>query len=269
MTTEPLVQGSGTFGAIACPPALLSRFKAHQAQRIALYHYGPDRLCQWYPCDQDVNSSPFQIAYVRNYDNNMDRHFGQSEHSYSHWLWLSIKPGVYKLWTLCKDHPGAAVPAARNEAPLRLVSWLSFRLSAQCQQFIIQEAMDAICSPRHDADFVAMGQQAFPSSVKLTSCDDLRNLLLTKVSLAGMVDPPASVRELFETFLRQLTLPRLIHFFDLVLPQLVPRWEASAGQARSRLECHILRLREDAWQHGPTVPVSRRHLSHSSALGRE
>ena len=95
---------------------------------------------------------------------------------------------------------------------------------------------------------MVLGQQAFPSA-HLTDADSLRlrDLLLSEISLAGMASPPAAVRELLETFLRQLTLPRLIHFFDLVLPQLVPRWEASAGQARSRLECHILRLCEDAW----------------------
>ena len=161
-------------------------------------------------------------------------------------------PGMHKLWALCRDHPGAAVPAARDEAPLRLVSWLSFRLSIQCQRFI-QAAMDTICS-KHVKDLVVLGQHAFPSA-RLTDADSLRELLLSEISLAGMASPPAAVRELFETFLRPLTLPRLIHFFDLVLPQLVPRWEASAGQARSRLECHILRLCEDAW--------SRRHFANS------
>ena len=45
----------------------------------------------------------------------------------------------------------------------------------------------------------------------------LREVLLSEVALAGMTTPPAEVRELFETFLRQLSLPRLVHFFDLVL----------------------------------------------------
>ena len=71
-----------------------------------------------------------------NYDNNMDRHFGKS---YCHWLWLDIDPGVYKLWTLCRDDAAAA--CAREEAPLRLVSWLSFRLFKKCHEFI-QTAMD-------------------------------------------------------------------------------------------------------------------------------
>ena len=201
LAAEPLVRGFGTFGALACPPELLARFSAPQAQRIAIYHYGPDKLCQWFPYDQDVESSPFRVAYVRNFDNNMDRHFGKSEHSYSHWLWLDIAPGIHKLWALCRDHRGAAVPAARDEAPLRLVSWLSFRPSTQCQRFI-QEAMDAL-SAKHMQNLVALGQHAFPSAC-LPDADSLRELLLSEISLAGMTSPPTAVRELFETFLRQI-----------------------------------------------------------------
>ena len=35
---------------------------------------------------------------------------------------------------------------------------------------------------------------------------------------------------------------RSVHFFDLVVAQMIPRWKTSAGQARSRLVCHVLRL---------------------------
>ena len=177
----------------------------------------------------------------------MDRHFGKSEHSYSHWLWLDIEPGVYKLWALCRDHPAAALPVARDEAPLRLVSWLSFRLSKRCHEFI-QAAMDGLCSPQA-LDLLALGRVAFPDA-QILQVECLRDVLLSEVTLAGMLAPPAEVRELFETFLRQLTLPRLVHFFDLVLAQMIPRWESSAGQARSRLVCHILRLREAARARG-------------------
>ena len=72
--------------------------------------------------------------------------------------------------------------------------------------------------------------------------------------MAGMDSPPVEVRALFESFLRQLSLPRLAHFFDLVLAQMIPRWETSAGQARSRLVCHVLRLWEDAWHRGIEQP---------------
>ena len=162
--------------------------------------------------------------------------------------------GVYKLWALCKAHPGAALPEARNEASLRLVSWLSFRLSRKCSEFI-QMAMEGLCATKV-VDLLSLGCQAFPE-VQLACLEDMKEFLLSEVAVAGMESPPVEVRGLFETFLRQLSLPRLIHFFDLVLAQMVPRWESSAGQARSRLVCHLLRLQEDARAKGQRVGAVR------------
>ena len=67
---EPLISGSGILGALAAPPALMSKFLPTEAKRIRIYHYEPDKLCSWSPEDQEVTRSPF---HVRNSDNNMDR----------------------------------------------------------------------------------------------------------------------------------------------------------------------------------------------------
>ena len=254
MAQDPHIAMEGIFGAFACPAALLARFPPRLANCIRIYHYVPDKLCCWEPPDHEVAAGHFQVALVRNYDNNMDRHFGKSEHSYSHWLWLDIAPGVYKLWALCKAHPGAALPVARDEASLRLVSWLSFRLSRKCSEFI-QMAMEGLCATKV-VDLLSLGCRAFPE-VQLACLEDMKEFLLSEVVVAGMESPPMKVRGLFETFLRQLSLPRLIHFFDLVLAQMVPRWESSAGQARSRLVCHLLRLQEDARAKGQRVGAVR------------
>ena len=154
---------------------------------------------------------------------------------------------VYKLWALCRDYPAAGHPVARDEAPLPLVPWLSFRLTKRCHAFI-QTAMDNLCSTQN-ADLLEEGRSAFPEA-QLTIVDQLHEVLLSEITVAGMDAPPVEVRALFESFLRQLSLPRLAHFFDLVLAQMIPRWETSAGQARSRLVCHVLRLWEDAWHRG-------------------
>ena len=154
---------------------------------------------------------------------------------------------VYKLWALCRDYPAAGHPVARDEAPLPLVPWLSFRLTKRCHAFI-QTAMDNLCSTQN-ADLLEEGRSAFPEA-QLTIVDQLHEVLLSEITVAGMDAPPVEVRALFESFLRQLSLPRLVHFFDLVLAQMIPRWETSAGQARSRLVCHVLRLWEDAWHRG-------------------
>ena len=106
------------------------------------------------------------------------------------------------------------------------------------------------------ADLLAEGRGAFPE-VQLTMVSQLHEVLLLEITVAGMDE----VRALFESFLRQLSLPRLVHFFDLVLAQMIPRWETSAGQARSRLVCHVLRLWNDVWHRGvqrPNICKSRR-----------
>ena len=114
---------------------------------------------------------------------------------------------------------------AQDEAPLRLVSWLSFRLTKRCHAFI-QTAMDGLCSTQN-SDLLEEGRGAFPEA-QLTMVRQLHEVLLSEITVAGMDDPPAEVRALFESFLRQLSLPRLVHFFDLVLSQMIPRWETVA-----------------------------------------
>ena len=104
-------------------------------------------------------------------------------------------------------------------------------------------------------DLLSLGQSTFPNE-QLPHLEGMKEFLLSEVALAGMAAPPVEVRGLFETFLRQLSLPRLVHFFDLVLAQMVPRWETSAGQARSRLVCHILRIKDAARNRGrDTAPL--------------
>ena len=112
--------------------------------------------------------------------------------------------------------------------------------------------MDNLCSTQN-ADLLVEGRSAFPEA-QLTMVDQLHEVLLSEITVAGMDDPPAEVRALFESFLRQLSLPRLVHFFDLVLAQMIPRWETGAGQDRSRLMCHVLRLWDDVWHRGVQKP---------------
>ena len=85
VAADPHLVIEGTFGAVACPPALMARFAPCRAKCIRLYHYEPDKLCCWAPLDHRVDASPFRVVFVHNYDNNMDRHFGKNEHSYCPW----------------------------------------------------------------------------------------------------------------------------------------------------------------------------------------
>ena len=55
-------------------------------------------------------------------------HFGAREHNYSHWLMLNHAAGWWDLARFLFVHPEAACSAKRDATPLRLLSWLSFRL---------------------------------------------------------------------------------------------------------------------------------------------
>ena len=136
VAADPHFVIEGTFGAVACPPTLMDRFAPCQAKCIRLYHYGPDQLCCWAPLDYEVEASHFRVVYIHNFDNNMDRHFGKRA-LICHWLWLDIDPGVHKLWAITHLLQGHGMK------PPYALSWLSFRLSQKCHEFI-QTVMDVL-----------------------------------------------------------------------------------------------------------------------------
>ena len=59
--------------------------------------------------------------------------------------------------------------------------------------------MDSLCSTQN-ADLLVEGRSAFPE-VQLTMVSQLHDVLLSEITVAGMDDPPAEVRALFESFL--------------------------------------------------------------------
>ena len=52
--------------------------------------------------------------------------------------------------------------------------------------------------------------------------DDIRDAVIDEVTIHGKAQQPAVIVRLIRGFLQRLPLPRLLHFLDLVLPQMVP-----------------------------------------------
>ena len=52
--------------------------------------------------------------------------------------------------------------------------------------------------------------------------DHMRDAVIDEVTIRGKAQQPAVVVNLIRGFLQRLPLPRLLHFLDLVLPQMVP-----------------------------------------------
>ena len=118
----PHVQVGGILGGIALPPALLHGIQPDHGAQLMLIHLTTDRLCQWHPLDETLSSLPCKYCIVDRSTPELREHFGASEHSYGHWIDLSLPHGRFPLWQLLRQYPDVALPQCRDIAPLRLVS---------------------------------------------------------------------------------------------------------------------------------------------------
>ena len=134
----PHVQVGGILGGIALPPALIHGIQPDHGARLMLIHLTTDRLCSWHPRDETLSSLPCKYCIVDRSTTELREHFGASEHSYGHWIDLSMPHGRFPLWQLLRQYPDVAHPQCRDIAPLRLVSWVSCEVPAHVQQVLHQ-----------------------------------------------------------------------------------------------------------------------------------
>ena len=145
--------------------------------------------------------------------------FGTCEHSYGHWIDLSLPHGRYPLYQLLRQYPDVALPQARDIAPLRLVSWVSCEVPDHVQQVLHQLlALFGEVAPVSSDEVLAIGvQQLGVTSSGEISWDMVRDALIQSTTC-----PTEEVCRLMAEFLQRLPLPRLVHFLDMILPQMVP-----------------------------------------------
>ena len=101
----PHVQVGGILGGIACPPALLHGIQPDHGAQLMLIHLTTDRLCQWHPRDETLCSLTCKYCIVDRSTPELREHFGTCEHSYGHWIDLSLPHGRYPLWQLLRQYP--------------------------------------------------------------------------------------------------------------------------------------------------------------------
>ena len=91
----------------------------------------------------------------------------------------------------------------------------------------------------------------------LESVVALRDRLIELVSVGNLKHRPEALFALFRQFIRRLTLPRLCHFLDLVLPQLTPVRAPWADATRTLWTCHHIRActHKNGYPHRPKVRV--------------
>ena len=262
----PRVTTKGCLGAIACPPSLLSMSRAKREDRLHLIHYENDSLCSWKPGLQQIQGCCTSFTYITNEITSYKGHFGPDEHDYSHWMALELPHGSYALRVLLFIRPAAASKARRDATPLRLISWLSYKLNPELEQFI-EKAMEHLSTwtETEGGKVLTMGKEAIPKGETVNSEVELRNELIDLISVGNLKHKPQALFTLFRQFLTRISLPRLIHFMDLVLPQLTPVQAAWAGEEKTLWSCHYIRwLRERQSDATPRVQISYFFSSHDN-----
>ena len=264
-------------GGISCPPALLHGISPEHGDRLMLIHLTTDRLCQWHPYDETLSSLNCKYCIVDRSTQELRELFGTCEHSYGHWIDLSLPHGRYPLYQLLRQYPDVALPQARDIAPLRLVSWVSCEVPDHVQQVLHQlMALFGEVAPVSSDEVLAIGvQQLGVTSSGEISWDMVRDALIREVTFGGTTCPTEEVCRLMAEFLQRLPLPRLVHFLDMILPQMVP--VQSPCQSRRRRFASSYRIAErTAWGEwdveytlkcDQALLVKIRHYACSNCLG--
>ena len=169
-------------------------------------------------------------------------HFGAREHNYSHWLSLRHTAGWWDLARFLFVNSGAACAVKRDATPLRLLSWLSFRLEPAVDE-LIEAIMLHVSTVEEvkDYDLLALGTKHLEVNTPFESAEGLRDYLIELISVRNLRHRPEALFALFRQFLQRLTLPRICHFLDLVLPQLIPVRAPWADATRTLWTCHHIR----------------------------
>ena len=179
---------------------------------------------------------------------------------------LELPHGSYALRVLLFIRPEAASKARRDATPLRLISWLSYKLNLELEQFI-EKAMEHLSTwtETEGGKVLTMGKETIPQGETINSEVELRDQLIDLISVGNLKHKPKALFTLFRQFLPRISLPRLIHFMDLVLPQLTPVQAAWAGEEKTLWSCHHIRwLRERQSDATPRVQISYFFSSHDN-----
>ena len=94
----------------------------------------------------------------------------------------------------------------------------------------------------------------------------LRDHLIELISVRNLRHRPEALFALFRQFLQRLTLPRLCHFLDLVLPQLTPVRAPWADATRTLWTCHHIRAvsHDNGYPCQPKVAIAYFFTSHDN-----
>ena len=172
------------------------------------------------------------------------------------------------------SRPETASSAKRDATPLRLLSWLSFRLEPAVEK-LIEATMLYLSTVDEvkDSELLELGRMHLEVDTPFVSAEALRDHLIELISVRNLRHRPEALFALFRQFLQRLTLPRICHFLDLVLPQLTPVRAPWADATRTLWTCHHIRAitHENGHPYEPRVTIacfftSHDHIHHVQVL---
>ena len=119
---------------------------------------------------------------------------------------------------------------------------LSYKLNPELELFI-EQAMEHLSTWKETegGTVLSNGKDAIQQGEAISTEMELRDRLIDLVSVGNLRHKPEALFALFRQFLKRISLPRLIHFLDLVLPQLMPVQAAWAGEEKTLWSCHYIR----------------------------
>ena len=159
-----------------------------------------------------------------------------------------------------ESRPEAAPKAKRDGTPLRLISWLSCKLNPDLELFIEQAMLHlSTWEETEGGKVLQMGKKVVHQDQTRSAETELRDRLID--SVGNLRRRPEALFALFRQFMMRISLPRLVHFFALVLPQLMPVQAAWAGEEKTLWSCHHIRHLDDV-NRTPRVKISYLFTSH-------
>ena len=147
------------------------------------------------------------------------------------------------MWRVMLDNPDMANPQKRDAFALRLLSWLSFSLDKHTSA-LLAKLMKQLATEEENNPAILRTVQESRIGATWNSLAETRAGLMDQITVSNLAQSNDTISQLYRTFLARLSFPRLVHFLDLVLPQMLPHQRIREQNQVRHLTSHWLSLLE-------------------------
>ena len=174
--------------------------------------------------------------------------------------------GSYHAWKVMLLSPAMANPQKRDASALRLLSWLSFSLD-DLTSALLGKLMKQLATEEESSSAILRIVQESKIGTTWHNSAEIRLGLIDQITVSNLTQPSTVVTQLYRTFLTRLSFLRLVHFLDLVLPQMVPHQRIRDQNQVRHLTSHWLSLLARAGNnYSPLLDMSFLFHSHAGLV---